>query len=304
MTMTTTFRPGTPDDTHDVFDVSARALADLEHRVGVADTDNHWLDPAFVAGAWAHARPRFEHLAHTAEHFWVAEQDAQIVGYARATLHDGVRELTEFFVMPDRQAGGIGRELLARTFPVGGARRRATMSTADVRALARYLKAGVYPRFPICFVSGTPRPIAIETDLIFEPVVAVADALVAIRAIDQAVLGFARDALHAFLLRDRRADLYRRDDRIVGYGYVGRDTGPIALLDASDFPAVLARGETAAAARNQATVQLKLPLINRAAVDHLLGRGYRLDEFAWFFMSDEAFGTFENYIVSNPPFFL
>jgi hypothetical protein len=35
----------------------------------------------------------------------------------------------------------------------------------------------------------------------------------------------------------------------------------------------------------------------RAAVDHLLGRGFRLDDFPMAFMSDEAFGRFENYVI-------
>lgn len=170
--------------------------------------------------------------------------------------------------------------------------------------MARYLKAGVYPRLPIYFLSGTPRPGNVETDLIFEPVSAAPDALAAIRATDQAVLGFARDAQHEVLLHDRPTYLYRRGDRVVDYGYFGQDTGPIAMLDAADFPAVLARGESEAAARNEATFRLKVPLVNRAAVDHLLGRGYRLEAFSLLFMSDEAFGAFENYIVTNPPFLL
>lgn len=84
--MTATFRPGTLDDTRVVFDVAARTLADLDRRAGVPDADNHWIDPAFVAGFWEGSRPRFEHLARTAEQFWIAEADGQIIGYARATL--------------------------------------------------------------------------------------------------------------------------------------------------------------------------------------------------------------------------
>ena len=107
------------------------------------------------------------------------------------------------------------------------------------------------------------------------------------------------------MLGDRRGELYHRGDQVVGYGYVGHSTGPIALLDPTDFPAVLARAETAAAARNEGEFGLNVPLVNRAAVDHLLERGFRLDAtFHTFFMSDEAFGAFEHYIITDPPFFL
>ena len=303
--MTPTFRPGTPNDTPAVYDVFVQALADLDRRKGTPDGDNVWTDPAWVAAWWKRRKRMFDHLASTAEGFWVAEQDGRTIGYARATCHDGVRELTEFFVLPGYQSGGVGRELLARAFPRGGARRRVIIASSDVRALVRYLKAGVSPRFPIYSFSGTPRPVNVDTDLTVESASAAPETLTALRAIDQAILGFTRDADHAFLLRDRRAEFYRRGDRVVGYCYVGHGTGPIALLDASDFPAVLARAETEASQRNEAEFALDIPLINRAAVDHLLGRGFRLDgTFPMFFMSDEAFGAFERYIVTSPPFFL
>ncbi len=299
-----TFRPGTPDDTPAVYDVFVQALADLERRTGTSGSDNVWTDPAFVAGWWERRRGLFDHLAGTAEGFWVAERDGQIIGYARATLHDGVRELTEFFVLPGHQSGGVGRELLARAFPYSDERHRVIIASSDVRALARYLKAGVYPRFPIYFLSRMPQPVDVPTDLTVEAVEAVPETLAALRTIDQAILGFTRDVDHTFLLHDRRAEFYRRGEQVVGYGYFGNGTGPLALLEAADFPAVLARLETEAAARNEREFGLNVPLINRAAVDYLLGRGFRLEDFTVFFMSDEAFGAFEHYIVSSPPFFL
>jgi hypothetical protein len=49
---------------------------------------------------------------------------------------------------------------------------------------------------------------------------------------------------------------------------------------------------------------MELPLINRAAVQYLLGRGYQIESFVVAAMSDEPFGKFENYICSSPPFFM
>src|SRR3712207_7374197 len=49
------------------------------------------------AAAWELRRPLFEHLAATCEGWWLAEDDrsGELLGYARAILRDGTRELTE-----------------------------------------------------------------------------------------------------------------------------------------------------------------------------------------------------------------
>ncbi len=302
--MNPTFRRGTLADLRAVYDVFTETTADIERRMGTPENKNIWLDAAFVADYWERRQSLFMHLTRTAEQFWVAEQNGQIIGYARATLHDGVRELIEYFVLPKHQAQGVGRELLARSFPAGGARRRAVIATTDIHALARYLKSGVYPRFPIYYISRKPEPVTIASDLIFKSVTATPETLAALRLIDQAILGFERDVDHEFLLHDRQAYLYYRGDQVVGYGYFGKGTGPIALLNETDFPAVLAHGETKAAARNDEEFGMNVPMINRAAVDYLLDRGFRLEDFTVLFMSDVAFGKFEQYIISSPAFFM
>ena len=297
------FRPGAMADMDAVYELFAETVADLDRRTS-ASGGTDWADPAFLAGFWERNGALFRHLTETAERFWVAESDGRMAGYARSTLHDGVRELTEFFVHPDQQSGGIGRELLARAFPVEGARRRVIIGTADLRAVVRYLKAGVYPRFPIYYASRAPRSVEVATDLTVVPASATAETLAALRMIDAAILDMTRDPDHDFLLRHRQAKLYYRGDVLVGYGYFGAETGPIALLNDTDFPAVLARAETEAAARNEASFAMNVPLINRAAVDYLLGQGFQLEDFITFLFSDEPFGRFEHYIVSSPNFFL
>lgn len=297
-------RSGVASDAEGVYDVFVRATADLNQRMGLPDADNHWLDPAFVASYWQRRQSLFEHLARTADQFWVAEVDGQIVGFARSSLRDGVRELLEFFVRPGYQGQGIGGELLRRAFPAAGARRRAIIATREMRALARYMKAGVYPRFPNYYIYRKPEPVEVSTDLEFAPAADTPETLAAIRAIDQAILGFTRDVDHQFLLQDRQAILLRRAGQVVGYGYFAKGVGPVALLDAADFPAVLAWAESEAAARGDDEFGIQVPLINRHAVDYLLGRGYQFENFTIFFMSDEPFGRFENYVITSPPFFM
>ena len=293
------FRPGTPGDSYAVYTIFEQALEDFSRRTNV-QADQTAGDPQ----AWERRRPLFEHLGRTADQFWVAEQAGKPIGYARSTLRDGVRELTEFFVLPASQSAGVGRELLARAFPSEGARHRAIIATSDARAQGRYLRAGVYSHFPIYFFRRAPEVLAVPSDLAFEDFNSIGAVLPALRAVDRQVLGYTRDEDHSWLATTRSGYLYRRNGRVVGYGYVGDDNSPFALLDAADYPAVLAHAEAQAAGRREAETGFEVPLINRQAVDFLLQRGYRMDSFFAFYMCDRPLGRLENYIVTSPPFFL
>jgi len=299
----TEFRRGTPADSYAVFEVFEQSLADLSWRLG-ATAPTSAADPAKLGRMWQERRPLYEHLARTAEQFWLAEREGEVIGFSRSTLRDGVRELTELFVLPGQQSAGVGRELLARAFPAKGAKHRSIIASADVRAQALYLKAGVTPHFPIYYFGRAPETVQVDTDLTFEPITPTAENLAAIGALDEALLGHRRDEDHAWLLSDRQGYLYHRDRRPVGYGYVGVRNGPFALLEAGDFSAVLAHAETQAAAQDRDEFGLEVPMGNRAAIDYLLARGYRMDSFVAMLMSDAPFGRFENYILTSPPFFL
>jgi hypothetical protein len=253
---------------------------------------------------WQERRALYEHLAHTAAHFWVAEKEGRLIGFARSILRDGLLELTEFFIRPDEQSAGLGRELLARTFPEDGARRRTLIATLDSRAQARYLKAGVYPAFPIYYFWRIPEPTTVVTDLNIEPISASPQSLEILGQLDKALLDHHREADHTWLLSDRQGYLYYRHGQPVGYGYVGLRSGPFALLNPGDFPAVLAHAESIAAAGGREHFGLEVPMVNRTAVNHLLSRGYQMDSFVALFMCDTLFGQFDRYIVTSPPFFL
>jgi GNAT superfamily N-acetyltransferase len=297
-----TFRPGTVADSYAVFRVFEETLADLNQRSG-STTPTSWHEPRALGRMWAERRSLYEHLAQRAEGFWVAEQDGQVIGFARSILQDGVRELTELFVLPGVQSGGVGRELLARAFPANGARYRSIISSPDIRAQALYLKTGVYPRFPIYYFGRSPEAVSVTTDLGFEPISASPGNFEILASLDRSLLGYRRDVTHAWLLGDRQGYLYCRDKVPVGYGYVGVRNGPFALIDDRDFPAVLARAENEAA-KDGREFGLEVPMINRAAVDYLLARGFHMDSFMAISMSDVPFGKFENYILPSPPFFL
>jgi GNAT superfamily N-acetyltransferase len=297
-------RPGTMDDSYAVYGVFFRAVEDLSHRLGLKPAkDND--DPDKMATQWREREPLWRHLCETADQFWVAEDDDRIIGYARATVRDGLQELTEFFVDPGRQAAGVGRELLARAFPNVGARRRVIVATVDSRAVTRYLRAGVYPRFPTCYLFGPARAPGVSVEhLAAEPVAGSTADLDTLARIDREVLGYRRDLDHQWLLRGRRGTLFRKQGRVVGYAYFnGATSGPIALLDVDDVPAAIAHAEEAAA-RAGTEFGLDVPLVNRRAIEYLVRQGYEMSGFITLLMSDEPFGDFERYVFTSPQFFL
>ncbi|MFC2030852.1 GNAT family N-acetyltransferase [Chloroflexota bacterium] len=297
-----TYRLGAVDDSYTVFVLFEKTLADVNRRLGSA-TLTSAADPVALARMWEERRSLDIHLALTAEHFWLAERAEEPVGFARSIHRGGVRQLTELFVLPEQQSAGVGHELFARVFPANGARRRVILASADVRAQARYLKAGLYPRFPVYYFGRSPELIDMDTDLSFEPVTASPETLAAIGALDDELLGFRRDEDHAWLLEDRQGFLYLRRDHPVGYGYLGARNGPFGLLDPGDHPTVLAHAESRAARLGLGHFGIEVPLVNQVAVDYLLARGYRLDTLMTILMSDVPFGDFQRYIFTSPPFF-
>jgi GNAT superfamily N-acetyltransferase len=273
-----TIRPATIEDSYACFQVFQESIMDLGQRQGVM-TITGGQDPEVLAHLWEMRRPLFEHLARTADYYWLAEKGDRVTGYARSILRDGLRMLTEFFVLPGEQAAGVGRELLQRTFAAEGARRRVVIATTDRPAIVRYLKAGAYPRFPVYEFFRSPGRIAVDTGLSFEPIAASPQSLAILGTLDQAILGFRREEDHAWLLETRQGCLYYRGRQPVGYGYTGFHNGPFALLEEKDFPSVLAHAESQAAGRDEEFI-VEVPLVNRSAVNYLLSRRFRMHGFA------------------------
>jgi hypothetical protein len=173
-----------------------------------------------------------------------------------------------------------------------------------MRALARYLKAGVYPRFPLYNFGRVPETRPYITDLEIEALELSPVTLEELAAIDREILGFRRDEDHTWFIGDRQGFLYRRNGRAVGYGYAGVNSGPFALLNPEDYPVVLAHAEGIAAGQGQEKFTIAVPLINETAVGYLLGRGFQMQPFFCRVMTDAPFGRFDHYVNTSPMLFL
>jgi GNAT superfamily N-acetyltransferase len=299
------YRRAEPEDGRAMHDIFLESIAEVDRRVGSADAVAA-SDPAVREASWAEWRSLFDHIATTADEAWVAEDDAgELVGYARSISRDGVRELTEFFVRPAVQGQGVGRELLQRAFSADGARHRSIVATLELGALGRYLKTGLSARCLVLYVSATPREHHVATDL--EPIRldTTAAALGALDRIDRQVIGYTRRVDHEWILAGAREGfLFRRGGDAVAYGFVGERSGPVAVLDPADTPAVLAFLESRAAARQVRDVGFWLPSVNREATAYLLGRGFRIDPFIATFFGDDPGVALDRYLITSPPFFL
>lgn len=299
--MPITYRRGTIEDSLSVFQVFVKSIMDYSERMNVmAITGGN--DPQVLESLWNLRKPMFEYLAKDAAQFWVAENDHTIIAYARSVEHDGMQELTEFFVSPHQQSAGVGRELLSRAFSASGVRYRTIIATLDERALYRYMKMGVYGRFPLRYFYRKAERVEVETDLQIEPMQLELHSD-DINRIDREILSHIRGTQHQWIATTRAGFVYQRADKIVGYGYVGSSTGPFALLDENDFPAVLAHAESFMAEKGE-EFGAAAPLINQKAIQYFIERKYQIDSFSTIFMSNEPFGKFQNYLCFSPEFFM
>jgi GNAT superfamily N-acetyltransferase len=297
-------RPGTIDDNEACSVILVDAINDLGCRNG-SFTDGGAMD---AVAQWPRWKSMFDHVARTAAEFWIAEgADGTPIGYARSIDRDGLFELTEFFVRTGVQSRGVGRELLERAFPPGRDGVRLIIATTDIRALSRYLRAGVVARFPILSFIGPSR----ETQLIPGLEVDALDLdrdLAAVHAVDDAVLGHRREVDHRWFATEREGYRYLRGGDVVGYGYVGRPgrsgNGPYAVLEPSDLPAAMLHAEGRRHELGAEETEFEVALHNEVAVEHLLGRGYRMDTFMTLVCSSEPFGSFDRYLCCGPALIL
>jgi GNAT superfamily N-acetyltransferase len=297
-------RPGTAADSWAALTVFRHAITNFSRQWGLIAPSAPWPDQADLTASWGRIGSLYEFLAVHGDQFWLAEQHGQVVGYARSIFSDGVRELTEFFVHPQAQAAGIGRQLLAKAFPLDGARHRVVIATLEPSAQSLYMQSKVYPRFPLRNFGRKPEITTVETDLEFVPVTDTPDTLDIIAAIDDAVLGYRRDEIHQWLLQTRQGFVCYRQQQAVGFGYVGQHSGPFAALEATDFPAILAYAETNAVEQALENFAVVAPLINPTVMNYLHSRRYQMGRFVAEVMMDEPFGHFDHYVATAPMFFL
>jgi GNAT superfamily N-acetyltransferase len=311
--------------------------ADLEDctrlwRLGIEDYQGRLNQPA-MPDDLAPLRRLLLHLLTTdPDRFWVAEPDdgaTGLVGFASASLREGLWFLAMLFVDPAKQADGIGQALMDRTQagrdvdpggpaiptpddPLDSGIHTWGMCTDAVQPISNgmYARRGMVPRIPIWRLFGEVRrwsavprlPDALSA-VSFEAVEqASPDGVERLAArldeLDRRLLNAAHPADHAFLRRDGRVGFLVRDRSggTVGYAYgsgVGR-LGPIAALDPGLLPALIGTAirETPALG----TVALWVPGTAASTMRTLLEAGLRIDGFPGMICWSRADHPFDRYL--------
>ena len=293
MTAEFNIRRGTHSDNRAAFDVSMLAMKDLFIRHGY-----EWkLEPEAF---WKVLEPFVTHLAEHAAEWWIAEDraDGKLIGYARSVERDGLFELSELFVRPDKQSAGLGKLLLEKAFPSERGEVRAIIATNDVRGLARYYGAGTAARFVLFSLTGQPRHAAAES----HEALRIGPAEIGEFAeMEQAVVGYARRADYPWLLKNREIYRYRNAGRTVGFGcFSETGQGPIVVLEPDHQPAILLHLENLAHSRGMESISFQVPSINVVVMHHLLERGYKIDSPPGLLMSSRDFGRFDRFVPFAP----
>ncbi len=301
--MTTTYRPIEKDDLKNVARVFVASLNQRHIESGLAPIVDLEDTEAWTSMWENERRPLFEHVSAHEGAGWLAEDDGEIVGYARSIQRDHVCQLTELFVLPGKQKAGLGRELLTRAFAQVESPARLILANSNPAALSRYMRAGVYPVCSIFDLEKKPQPRPYETDLEIKPMSPGPELEACLNQIDSTLLGYTRPQEHRWLGEQRKGFVYSRAGAPVGYAYVGRWSGPMAALEDTDMPAILAHAETVAA-DSEETFGLMVPLPNRSAVMHGLDAGFRFDSgHTMYFMADFSPPGLDRYVFSLPGFF-
>ena len=298
--MDISYRPAREEDLEPGGRIVQAAILDLRQRHGVA-LPQPLGPPAFQ---------RFC-LDEDSSGLWIAEAEGELVGFAFSWMCERFWFLSQLFVRPDLQAGGVGQALLRRTLAQAerrGAENRALITFAYNRAATGlYARNGMYPRVPLYFMSAAAT--ALPTDLgdaghEAEDIAPSAQAPSWLGDIDQAVLGFRRDAHHGFLLGGGAARGIRitRAGRTAGYAYAmpnGR-LGPLAVVPGEDPAAVVG----AALRRALEVVRPEaITMFVPGPADRMLGAvlalGFRIEE-STVVLSAKPFGDWRSYAPSNP----
>ena len=244
-------------------------------------------------------------LASDPDGYFCAVQEGQIRGMVSALVRGRVWYLSMFFVLPGDQGRGLGRALLERALAYGEARGteiRCTLATLDPRAQARYVMAGMAPRWPIYRLDGDAAAVTRlkaragldprERERPCDPGAAeklTAEVFAHGRAAD---LAHVRGDGGAAVAIERGGELaafaYRRGERI----------GPAAGRDETSFLQAVAAAAAAGAGGGE-SVTMRVPGACASLLEALVSCGFRIGG-PTLFMASRLFGRPELYLPSGP----
>ncbi|MGH2676649.1 MAG: GNAT family N-acetyltransferase [Actinomycetota bacterium] len=254
-------RPAKEDDLLSLARIFARAATYLMERYRPEQIGHFPVDPESRL-------PTYRHLVRTGAVF-VAEDPAP-AGFAAAVIRDQVWFLSQFWVLPERHASGIGTSLLDHALAWGaGSRALTVVSSPHPAAQLMYLRASMFPlwvQHDLTLAEADQPPMPAGFDDLND------DDQRWIDDLDREVRGVARPQDHAFWRGLGTGVALRRHGSPAGYVYVqpGGKIGPGAVRDPGDTVTLLQ------AARHLAggAATVAVPSTNWSALHALVGAGF------------------------------
>ena len=308
------YRPVRPDELQACVDIWRVSINDYIVRLNQPEIENETAPLLRL----------YTHLQTTDPERFVVATEAdpdeprteRIVAFAAAVRREHLWFLSMCFVMPDVQAAGVGRALVAQ---VGGGAvagepglvRATSTDTAQPISNALYASLGIVPRVPLLNLIGTPTRFDAFGDLPSGLTPVPFDTLArdghdrlaaTVDALDREVLGVAHPIDHAYIRKEgRRAWMYHGPDGApVAYGYAteaGR-VGPVASRDPSLLAPIL--GHLTSAITPRGAFAIWLPGTAGECVMGALRAGFRLEPFPLLLCWDRPFVDLERYLPISP----
>jgi GNAT superfamily N-acetyltransferase len=241
-------------------------------------------------------------LASDPDGYFCAVEDGRIRGMVSALVRGRVWYLSMFFVLPGDQGRGVGRALLERALAYGEAREvdvRCVCSSLDSRAQARYVMAGMAPRWPIYRLDGDAAAVARFTTRVGldARVRELPNDVGAVEKLIAEVFGDAR----ARDLSHWRGDggtavTIERGGELAAFAFRhGERIGPAAGRDET----ALLQAVAAAAAHGVGSVTMRVPGACASLLEAVVSSGFHI-RIPAVFLSSRPFGRPELYLPSGP----
>jgi GNAT superfamily N-acetyltransferase len=307
-----TLRPATTDDLPACTTIWRDSINDYTRRLSQPDIPE---DLGSILRLYAHL-----HEADP-DGFVVAETvdpagAPRIVGFVSAIRRPPIWFLSMLFVLPEAQAGGVGRTLLREVMPEARTMSLATCTdTAQPISNGLYASLGIVPRLPLFRLVGLPdrlealaplpngvRAVRFDDLALRQGAAGGADLDEELAAIDVEVAGFEHRQDHGFVRTEGRIGLLFVDGAgdPVGYGYAseaGR-VGPVAVRDAALLAPAVAHLVTTIEPRG--AFGIWLPGEAGEATVTLLRAGFRIEGFPCLICWDRPFADFGRYVPISP----
>jgi GNAT superfamily N-acetyltransferase len=234
-----------------------------------------------------------------------------VVAFASSVRREDLWFLSMLFVLPDVQAAGIGRALLAKVMPPPGSAGLATCTdSAQPISNALYASLGIAPRMPLLRLVGLaerdglpPLPSGIRA-IPFQALDGAASAHLddEVTVLDRATAGFEHLADHRLVRAEGRTGVLFVDaaGQTVGYGYAseaGR-VGPVAVLSPELLAPVL--GHLVTTVMPRGAFGIWVPGAAGEAMTALLRAGFRIDGFPCLVCWDRPIVDFSRYVPISP----